>query len=117
MSKNKAMFCGLLIGGLVGGITTLLVAPSSGRDLRGQLQLNREQLEETLHKLKSESMSLKNQLVLTAKEGKEIVKDVSTDLKRSISQFQQDIEPHKNHLQKEIEEVERKIKQLEQTLQ
>lgn len=117
MSKNKSMFCGLLIGGLVGGIATLLVTPSSGKDLRGQLQLNREKLEETLHKLKSESMALKNQLALTAKEGKEIVKDVSTDLKRSISQFQKEIEPHKNHLQKEIEEVEIKIKQLEQTLQ
>ncbi|MGM0876261.1 MAG: YtxH domain-containing protein [Bacillota bacterium] len=117
MSKNKSLLCGLLVGGLIGGIAVLMSTPSTGKELRGQLQINRRKLEETLQQLKTESIALKDQIIITAKESSGVVKEVSTDLKRTINQFQQEIAPHKKDLQKEIEEVELKIKQLEQTLQ
>jgi gas vesicle protein len=117
MSKNKSLFCGFIVGGIIGGIATLLATPSSGKDMRGQLTINRKILEETIQQLKAESIALKNQIVITAKESSGVVKEVSTDLKRTINQFQKEIEPHKKDLQKEIEEVELKIKQLEKTLQ
>lgn len=117
VSKNNALLCGLLVGGIIGGITTLLATPSSGKELRGQLQINRKKLEETLQQIKDESIALKDQIVITAKESTGILQDVSADLKKTINQFQQEIEPHKKDLQKEFEEVELKIKQLEKTLQ
>ena len=117
MSKNKPLFCGFIVGGIIGGIATLLATPSSGKDMRGQLTINRKILEETIQQLKAESIALKNQIVITAKESSGVIKEVSTDLKRTINQFQKEIEPHKKDLQKEIEEVELKIKQLEKTLQ
>jgi gas vesicle protein len=117
MSKNKSLFCGLIVGGIIGGIATLLATPSSGKEMRGQLTINRKMLEDTIQQLKAESIALKNQIVITAKESSGVVKEVSTDLKRTINQFQKEIEPHKKDLQKEIEEVELKIKQLEKTLQ
>ncbi|MFC0272061.1 YtxH domain-containing protein [Metabacillus herbersteinensis] len=117
MSNNKSLMYGLLVGGLVGSMATLLSAPSSGRDLRGQIRFNRQRLEETVNQLKSEGVSLKDQVVQTAKESAGVIKEVSADLQNSIKQWQMEIEPHKNDLQKEIEEIELKIKQLEQALE
>ena len=114
-NKNSLLF-GLVVGGVIGSIATLLSTPSSGKELRGQLNLNRKQLEDLLHQLKNESKALKEQLIKTVKDGSVVMKEVSSDLKKTVEQFQQEIEPHKNDLMKEIEEIDMKIKNLEQTL-
>lgn len=116
MAKNTSFFTGLIVGGIVGGIATLLTTPSSGKELRANLQANRKRLDTTLQQLKNESIILKNQMKEAAIEGTQVVKEVSADIKNAINQFKQEIEPHKIELQKEIDEVEKKIKQLEQTL-
>lgn len=116
MAKNNSLLLGLIVGGVIGSVATLLSTPSSGKEFRGQINLSREQLENLLAQLKRESKALKDQLIKTAQESSGIVKDVSFDLKKTIQQFQQDIEPHKNDLMKEIEEIDQKIKQLEKNL-
>ena len=107
---------GLLVGGIIGGIATLLSTPSSGKEIRSQMNMNRKQIEDLVHQLKKESKTLKVQLIQTAKEGSEVVKEVSSDLMKSIQQYQQETEPHKENIMKEIEEIDDKIKQLEKTL-
>ncbi|MFV2048679.1 YtxH domain-containing protein [Metabacillus sp. YM-086] len=114
-NKNSLLF-GLVVGGVIGSIATLLSTPSSGKELRGQLNLNRKQLEDLLHQLKNESKALKEQLIKTVKDGSVVMKEVSSDFKKTVEQFQQEIGPHKNDLMKEIEEIDMKIKKLEQTL-
>lgn len=114
-NKNSLLF-GLVVGGVIGSIATLLSTPSSGKELRGQLNLNRKQLEDLLHQLKNESKALKEQLIKTVKDGSVVMKEVSSDFKKTVEQFQQEIEPNKNDLMKEIEEIDMKIKKLEQTL-
>ncbi len=116
LSNNKSLLVGLLVGGVIGGVATLLSTPSSGKELRSQINLNRKQIEDLLNQLKKESKELKVQLVQTAKEGSEVVKEVSADLMKSIQQYQQDTEPHKENIMKEIEEIDSRIKQLEKTL-
>ncbi len=116
LSNNKSLLVGLLVGGVIGGIATLLSTPSSGKELRSQINLNRKQIEDLVNQLKKESKALKVQLVQTAKESSEVVKEVSADLMKSIQQYQQDTEPHKENIMKEIEEIDSRIKQLEKTL-
>ncbi|MBU7595059.1 YtxH domain-containing protein [Metabacillus halosaccharovorans] len=116
MSNNKSLLVGLLVGGVIGGVATLLSTPSSGKELRSQINLNRKQIEDLVNQLKKESKALKVQLVQTAKESSEVVKEVSADLMKSIQQYQQDTEPHKENIMKEIEEIDTRIKQLEKTL-
>jgi gas vesicle protein len=38
MHKIFSFFTGLIMGGLVGGTVAILLAPSSGEEIRGQLQ-------------------------------------------------------------------------------
>lgn len=116
LSNNKSLLVGLLVGGVIGGVATLLSTPSSGKELRSQINLNRKQIEDLVNQLKKESKELKVQLVQTAKEGSEVVKEVSADLMKSIQQYQQDTEPHKENIMKEIEEIDSRIKQLEKSL-
>ncbi|MDQ0232309.1 YtxH domain-containing protein [Metabacillus malikii] len=117
MSNGKSLMYGLLVGGLLGGLATLLVTPSSGKQVRAQLQNNRNKISHSVHQVRNDSLSLKNQLVESFKDNSKVIKEVSTDFKKSLGHFKEDIEPHKTQLQKEIKEVERKLKQLEQSIQ
>ncbi|MFY4774236.1 YtxH domain-containing protein [Metabacillus sp. RGM 3146] len=116
MGKSKSILTGALLGTVVGGLAILLSAPSSGKDLRIQLKSNREKLMDTLNHLKKDSMALKDQVIQTAKDSADVMKEVSTDLQTSIKEWQDEIEPHRQNLQNEIEAIEQKIKQLEDTL-
>ncbi|MBD1380709.1 YtxH domain-containing protein [Metabacillus arenae] len=117
MTNQKSLFLGLIVGGVIGSVSALLSTPSSGREFRDQIKGNREKLEEIIVRLKNDSIALKEQLVKTAKESSEVVKEVSTDLQQSVKEWREEIAPHQQNLQKEIAEIEEKMKQLEQTLQ
>lgn len=117
MSNNKSLCIGLLFGGLIGGVAALLATPTSGRELREQIKTNCQKLDDTISHLKTESISLKDQMIKTAKDSVDVIKEVSSDLQKSIKQWQHEIEPHKENLQNELKEIEEKIKQLEQVIQ
>lgn len=116
LAKSNSLLFGLIVGGVIGSVATLFSTPSSGKELRGQINMNRQQLQNLLNQLKTDSKALKDQLVKTAKESSGILKDVSSDITKTVQQFQKEIEPHKEDLMKEIEEIDQKIKQLEKTL-
>ncbi|ALC80615.1 MULTISPECIES: YtxH domain-containing protein [Bacillus] len=117
MANNRSLLAGLVVGGIVGGAAVLFSAPTSGKELRGQLKSNCGKLEETVQKLKNDGSSLTEQIVTTAKEGIEVVKEVSGELQNSIKTWREEIKPHQQDLQKELAEIEEKIKQLEKNLQ
>lgn len=116
MSRSKSFFLGMLVGGAIGGAIALFSSPSSGKELRDRIQLNRQKLDDLLNELKTEGTHLKQQLVSTAKESIEVVREVTSDLNRSIQSWKNDIEPHKQALQQELKEIEEKIKELEESL-
>ncbi len=105
------------MGGIIGGVAALLSAPTSGKDLRRQLKSNCGKFEDTVNRLKTDGRALKEQVVKTAREGAEIIKDVSSELQTSIQEWRKEIQPHQENLKKEIADIEEKIKQLEKTLQ
>ncbi|AKL83739.1 gas vesicle protein [Bacillus atrophaeus] len=117
MANGRSLLTGLFVGGIIGGAAVLLSAPSSGKELRGKIKSNCESFEETIKRLKTDGMALKDQLVRAAKESADVIKDVSGELQTSIKKWQEEIKPHQQDLQKEIADIEEKIKQLEKTLQ
>ncbi|KXZ20817.1 hypothetical protein AXI59_06845 [Bacillus nakamurai] len=117
MADGRSLLTGLFVGGLIGGAAVLLSAPSSGKELRGKIKENCNSIEETIKRLKTDGKALKDQLVQTAKESAEVIKDVGGELQTSIKKWQEEIKPHQQDLQKEIADIEEKIRQLEKTLQ
>ncbi|MDA7025989.1 YtxH domain-containing protein [Bacillus sp. CLL-7-23] len=117
MSKGRSLVAGLLVGGVIGGVTALLTTPTSGKNFRKQLKTNCGKFQDTVNKLKNDGVALKEQVIKTAQEGAEIIKDVGSELQSSIQEWKEAIKPHQQDLKKEIAEIEDKIKQLEKTLQ
>ncbi len=48
MSKGRSLAAGLIVGGVIGGVAALLTAPTSGKNLRGQLKANCGKWEDTV---------------------------------------------------------------------
>ncbi|MEC1405879.1 YtxH domain-containing protein [Bacillus halotolerans] len=117
MADGRSLLTGLFVGGIIGGAAVLLSAPSSGKQLREKIKTNCDSFEETIKRLKSDGLTLKDQLVKAAKESADVIKDVSGELQTSIKKWQEEIKPHQQDLQKEFADIEEKIKQLEKTLQ
>ncbi|MGY4670894.1 gas vesicle protein [Bacillus subtilis] len=117
MASGRSLLTGLFVGGIIGGAAVLLTAPSSGKQLREKMKTNYDSFEETIKRLKSDGLSLKDQLIKAAKESTDVIKDVGGELQTSIKKWQEEIKPHQQDLQKEIADIEEKIRQLEKTLQ
>ncbi len=54
MRKVISFFTGLITGGLVGAVVGILLAPSSGEDMRGQLQERSIQLRDDIKAVAAE---------------------------------------------------------------
>ncbi|MED3602737.1 YtxH domain-containing protein [Bacillus subtilis] len=117
MASGRSLLTGLFVGGIIGGAAVLLTAPSSGKQLREKMKTNYDSFEETIKRLKSDGLALKDQLIKVAKESTDVIKDVGGELQTSIKKWQEEIKPHQQDLQKEIADIEEKIRQLEKTLQ
>lgn len=117
MASGRSLLTGLFVGGIIGGAAVLLNAPSSGKQLREKMKTNYDSFEETIKRLKSDGLALKDQLIKAAKESTDVIKDVGGELQTSIKKWQEEIKPHQQDLQKEIADIEEKIRQLEKTLQ
>lgn len=114
--KAKSLLLGLLAGGAAAGISTLLTAPASGRDTRQQLKNTTNTLKEQLIELKSELLAIKDSASFASKEGKTAFKEFSNDIKYSISNWKNEILPHQHRLQRELQEIEAAIHELDTNL-
>ncbi|MDQ0214756.1 gas vesicle protein [Oikeobacillus pervagus] len=113
---KKSLTYGFLIGGAISAVTTLLITPSSGKDIQLKFKTKKQHLKESSNQLKGEVLQLKQSVVSLAKEGKSAFNQLSTDLKSSIELWQKNIEPNKDAIQNELEEIKKSIDQLENTM-
>ncbi len=112
--NKKAFSIGLFIGGTIGAVTSLLSAPSSGKKLREELKNSTNEWIEILSELKTNANELKDSLTNLSIEGKEIVRDLSSDIKTTVEQWRNNIEPNKRQLQSELREIQQTLEDLEQ---
>ena len=65
MRRFMAFMMGAMIGGLVGATVAMLLAPSSGNEMRGQLQDRAERLREEIRKAAADRrLELEEQLAV-----------------------------------------------------
>lgn len=108
MASGRSLLTGLFVGGIIGGAAVLLTAPSSGKQLREKMKTNYDSFEETIKRLKSDGLALKDQLIKAAKESTDVIKDVGGELQTSIKKWQEEIKPHQQDLQKKLPISKRK---------
>lgn len=115
--NGKALTYGLIIGGAVGFATALLAAPLSGKELRSQMKESKENWVRIAQDLKEDANDIKDSVSKLSKEGREIIKELASDVKMAVDEWQHDIEPNRVALQEEMQEIQKTIAQLERKLQ
>jgi gas vesicle protein len=115
--KGNTFLAGLVIGGIIGGITMLLSTPKSGGQLRVSIKENRQELSEKLYSLKLEAKEFLQLLEHSTKEGKEVVKKFTEDVQKTIVTWKKEIAPHQVNIHNEIQEIEETLNQLESILE
>ncbi len=117
MGKGLNFLYGIIIGGVIGGATTLLTSPTSGKELRKQLHSNSEQLIETLQKLKSDGLDLTNTITSSSKQSITAFSELKKDLVHSFDQWSESTKENKKSIQKELSEIEILLSNLEKSVQ
>ncbi|WP_231631503.1 YtxH domain-containing protein [Halolactibacillus sp. JCM 19043] len=83
--KAKSLALGLVVGSAVGAGVTLLNAPRSGKDTREHFKSQANEVKEAIEKAKVNGKLLSDQIIATSKEGAELIKDLSKDMKGRLS--------------------------------
>lgn len=114
--KARSLLLGFVIGGAAAGVSTLLTAPVSGKDARQYVKKNTECLKNQLIELKDQIKQLSISVVQASKEGKATIATFSSEVKSSINSWKQDIQPHQQKIQSELNAIEAAIQELETNL-
>ncbi|MFO1442765.1 YtxH domain-containing protein [Bacillus sp. Bva_UNVM-123] len=114
--RTKSLLLGFLIGGAAASISTLLAAPVSGKEARQYVKKNTDLIKNQLMDLKEQLTSLTSLAITATKEGKETISAFSSDIKTSINSWKQEIIPNQQAIQKELQEIETAIQELEAKL-
>ncbi|MGM0841200.1 MAG: YtxH domain-containing protein [Bacillota bacterium] len=114
--NKKSLAYGLLIGGVVGGVASLLTSPSSGKDIRAQIKDKKDDWTGVIEEMKVNISELKDSIGTLSQEGKETVMQLSKDLQASFKQWQASTEPNNRRLQEEIQSIQRTIEDLEKSI-
>ncbi|MFI8576515.1 YtxH domain-containing protein [Rossellomorea aquimaris] len=114
--NKKSLAYGLLIGGVVGGVASLLTSPSSGKDIRAQIKDKKDDWTGVIEEMKVNIGELKDSIGTLSQEGKETVMQLSKDLQASFKQWQASTEPNNRRLQEEIQSIQRTIEDLEKSI-
>ncbi|MBM7659925.1 gas vesicle protein [Bacillus mesophilus] len=115
--KGNTFFLGVVVGGIIGGVTMLLSTPKSGIQLRASIKENSQDLSEKLNNLKLETKGFLQLIEQSTKDGKEVVKEFTEDVQSTIASWKKEIAPHQINIHNEIKEIEETLSQLESALE
>jgi len=114
--KYKSLLIGFFIGGAAAGISTILSAPSSGKETRKNLIENAGNIKKQMTELKNQIIDLKDTALRASKEGKIIIAEFSSDVITMVNEWKQDIKSNQQVLHQEIHAIEEAISDLEKSL-
>ncbi|MEN2767715.1 YtxH domain-containing protein [Ornithinibacillus xuwenensis] len=114
MARGKSLIFGIMVGSVVGATATLLSTPASGKQLRGKVKSQSLEWKELLLSLKLDGLRLKRQIAATSKEGVGLIKDLTQEMKNSVTEWKQSVEPHQQNIHQYLEQIETSLKDLEE---
>ncbi|KGL43187.1 hypothetical protein BMT55_11115 [Listeria newyorkensis] len=112
----KSVLLGVLIGGLTSAATAIMLAPKSGRELRQDIASKSGEASVILKELAYNATDLFQSVQVLGTEGTTLLKDLSTDIKESVANWNEEMEPEKARLKDEIKDMQKTISDLEKTL-
>ncbi len=114
--RGKPFLIGLSTG-VIGGIAAILfTTPQSGKQIRSNIVSNAKQAKITLSEMKSQIHTIKQSISTLNYEAKNNIPKIINDLKHSITNFKDDIEPDTLKLREEIEGLQKTITEFENNL-
>ncbi len=113
MMKAKSILTGFLTGALIAGVSTLLYAPASGKDLRKRINKNMEEIMSLITEMTEQIKEMKDEAITASKISKESMKDFISDVKILIQNWKENIEPHKKEIGLKMKEIESALSELE----
>ena len=114
--KTKTFLIGLSAG-LVGGAAAILLStPQSGTQLRQNITTNLASTKSKLADLTSEIGNVKQSISALSSEAQNNMPSIINDLKVSLTQFKQEIEPEALTLKQEIEKLQNSISEIEKNI-
>ncbi|CAM4101122.1 YtxH domain-containing protein [Listeria booriae] len=112
----KSIILGALIGGIASAATAIILAPKSGRELRQDIAAKSGEAGVILKELAYNATDLLQSVQVLSTEGTTLLKDLSTDIKESVANWNEEMEPEKARLKEEIKDMQKTISDLEKTL-
>lgn len=116
MPNFKSLLIGFSVGSIVGGISTLLVTPKSGKQVRYNLKYTTEKTEAIISQVRKNASTLTSDLINFGKDSSSLIKDVATDLKGDYQTYRKDIEPNIRAIQVGIKKLESKLSEKKQNI-
>jgi gas vesicle protein len=106
MRDFKSLLIGFSVGSIVAGVSTLLVTPKSGKDIRYNMKYSVDNTEALISKMKQNASTLTTDLISFGKDSSSIIKEVAFDLKEDFTTYKKDIEPNIRSIQEGIKKLE-----------
>lgn len=116
MSNGKYIILGFVIGGTISAATTLLTTPTSGKDVRNRVMEQGLEWKNIVDDIIQDTLRLKDQLAKTSKEGVALINELTQDMKTSVDEWKNAIEPHQENIYEYLEQIESSIKELEEKI-
>lgn len=116
MSNGKSIVIGFIVGGTISAATALLTTPSSGRVLRNRVKEQSIEWKRIVDDIITDGLRLKDQIAKTSKEGVALINELTQEMKTSVDEWKNAIEPHQENIHEYLEEIEASIKALEEKM-
>ncbi|MGM9927197.1 MAG: YtxH domain-containing protein [Bacillus sp. (in: firmicutes)] len=111
--KPKHLLLGFLTGASIVGLTTLLYAPSSGKELRKNIVNNKDEIQDMILEIKAKLTELGIEVSSASRISKETITLFIADVKESIQAWQTDIKPHTDEIHNHMAQIEQAVAELE----
>ncbi|MFC4322158.1 YtxH domain-containing protein [Litchfieldia salsa] len=116
MANRKALLLGVLIGGTVGSVSTLLTTSMSGKELRKKIKRNNIIIGNHYSSIKANGLNLVNDLKKATKYSTQELGLLADEIKTSILKWEESTKNSRDRIQKELSEIEDSLKSLEKAV-
>jgi gas vesicle protein len=116
MINGKSIVIGFIVGGTISAATALLTTPTSGSKLRLTVKEKSLEWKKIVDDIIQDGLQLKEQIAKTSKEGAALINELTQEMKTSVDEWKNAIEPHQDNIYEYLEEIETSIKELEEKM-